>query len=144
MDDSHKIVGHPLPNVPQDGRKDRSTAKTCHCYNPVGLSWGQMNEINWSVMKSRFDSGKLVREGEAEVPGWPYQLIMVEGMPGALAAEPEASAAADAKAMPKAGRLALAAEKAKPNKIPTQPPPQRRIAVMTLGVQLCLRWFIEG
>ena len=44
--------------------------------------------------------------------------------------------------MPKAGRLALA-EKAKPNNIPTQPPPQRGVAVMTLGVQLCLRWFIE-
>ena len=67
---------------------------------------------------------------------------MVEGMPGALAAEPQASAA-EAKAMPRVGRLALA-EKAKPNKIPTQPPPQRRVVVMTLGVQLCLRRFIEG
>ena len=67
---------------------------------------------------------------------------MVEGMPGALAAEPQISAV-EAKAMAKSGRLALA-EKAKPNKIPSQPPPQRRIVVMTLGVQLCLRWFIEG
>jgi hypothetical protein len=63
-------------------------------------------------------------------------------VPGALAAEPQASAAA-AKAMPKAGRLALA-ENAKPNKIQNQPPPQRRVVGMTLGVQLRLRWFIEG
>ena len=101
-----------------------------------------MNEIDWSVMKSRIDSGKLVRNGETEFPGWPYQFVMVEGMPGALTAEPQASAA-EAKARPKVGRLALA-EKAKPNKIPNQPPPQHRIVVMTLGVQLCLRWFIEG
>ena len=68
-------------------------------------------------MKSRFDSGKLVRNAQTEFPGWPYQFIMVyiEGMPGALAAEPQASAAAEAKAMPKASRLAFA-EKANPKK----------------------------
>ena len=76
-------------------------------------------------MKSRFDSGKLARNEQTEFPGWPYQFIMydIEGVPEALAAEPQASAAAEAKARPKVGRLALAAEKAKPNKIPTQPPP---------------------
>ena len=108
----------------------------------MGPTWGRMNEISWGTMTSRFNSGKLVRNEQTEFPGWSYQFIMVEGMPGALAAEPQASAA-EAKAMPKVGRLALA-EKAKPNNIPTQPPPQRRIVVMTLGVQLCLRWFIEG
>jgi hypothetical protein len=58
-------------------------------------------------MKSQFDSGKLVHNKPTEFPGWPYQFIVVEGMPGALAAEPQASAA-EAKAMPKAGRLAWA------------------------------------
>jgi len=66
-----------------------------------------MNERNCSVIKSRFDSGKLVRNEQTEVPGWPYQFIVLEGVPGACAAEPQASAA-EAKAMPKAGCLALA------------------------------------
>jgi hypothetical protein len=70
--------------------------------------------LTWGKLKSHFDRGKLVRNEHTEFPEWPY-----------------------------VGRLALA-EKAKPNKIPTQPPPQRCIVVMTLGVQLCLRWFMEG
>ena len=65
MDGSHKVVGNPLPNDPKDGRKDRSTAKTCQCYNPMGLTWGHKNERKWPVMQSRSDSGKLVRNGEA-------------------------------------------------------------------------------
>ena len=69
-------------------------------------------------------------------PGWPYNIILVEGIPQALAAEPQALLAAPA-------ALQLDA-KAKTNKIATLPPPQRRIVVMTLGVQLCLRRFIEG
>ena len=139
MDDSHKVVGYPLPHDQNNARADRSTAKTCQCDSPMGLPWGQMNEINWSVMKSRFDRGNQCTEFPATSSLW----LKLKRMPGALAAEPQASA--EAKAMPKVGRLALAAEKAaKPNKIPTQPPPKRRIGVMTAGVQFCLRCFMEG
>ena len=31
IEGSHKVVGHPLPNDPKNGPKDRSTAETCHC-----------------------------------------------------------------------------------------------------------------
>ncbi len=100
-----------------------------------------MIERNWSVMKKRFDRGELVRNQHT----FPRMALPVHYGRGARALAAESQASAEAKAMPKAGRLALAAEKAaKPKNIPTQPPPRRRIRVMTLGVQLRLRWFMGG
>ena len=66
MDDSDKVVVYPLPNDPNDARADRSTAKTCHRYNPMGLSSGYMNERNCAVMQARLDSGKLVRNEQTD------------------------------------------------------------------------------
>ena len=79
-------------------------------------------------------------------PGWPFNRILAEGVPGALAAEPQAWAAGSApvpKAMPKVASALASRRDAETEREPPQPP-QRRIVVMTLGVQLCLRLFGEG
>ena len=45
----------------------------------------------------------------------------------------------------KAGGPCIGSEEgSKTPKHQTQPPPERRVGVMTLGVQLCLRWFMYG
>ena len=108
-----------------------------------------MRQRDWAVMQARFDQGIMIRNESVACPGWPFNFILAEGVPGALAAEPQASAAGSApvpKAMPKAAFALASRRDAEPEREPTPPPqpPQRRIVVMTLGVQLCLRWFGEG
>ena len=106
----------------------------------MNLTWGQMHERNWALMKTRFNEGTMIRNECIPCPGWPYQFILA----GALAAEPQASAAAGSAPEPKAMPKSAFARPQRPMPTPTPEPPQRPIVVMTLGVQLCLRWFGEG
>ena len=98
-------------------------------------------------MRARCQQGMMIRNASVTCPGWSFNFFLAEGVPGALAAEPQASAAGSApvpKAMPKAAFALASRRDAEPEREPTPPPPQRRTVVMTLGVQLCLRWFGEG
>ncbi|MFM7988781.1 MAG: hypothetical protein ACKPKO_56650, partial [Candidatus Fonsibacter sp.] len=45
IEHSHKVVGDPLPNDPNNARANRSTAKTCQCYNPMNLTWGTCAQV---------------------------------------------------------------------------------------------------
>ena len=73
----------------------------------MNLTWWGMNERSWAVMRALFQQGIMIRDESVACPGWPVSYIHAEGVPGALAAEPNASAAGSApvpKAMPKAAR----------------------------------------
>eukprot|EP00975_Prorocentrum_lima_P035441 7443562-Prorocentrum_lima.AAC.1 len=54
----------------------------------MNLTWGQMNERNFSVMSQRTQRGECVRNRETPRPGWPYQII---GVAVTMAAERRAT-----------------------------------------------------
>ena len=75
--ESHDVVGYPLPNS-SDQREDRNHSKTVNCYNPERLTWGKMNEHNYTVMSRRTQLGEYIRNHRKTArPGWPYQIAEI-------------------------------------------------------------------
>ena len=83
MDDSHKVVGHPLPNDTNNARADRSTANTCQCYSPMGLTWRAhertklvSQEIHYLIVASSFATNRH------NSPDGPTSSLWLKGCPG--------------------------------------------------------------
>ena len=144
--ESHHVVGFPLPNDSSNRRADRSTSKTVNCFNPMNLSWGQMNERNWNVMSERTQRGEYVRNRDTR-PGWPYQIIGGVGV--TMAAEPQVTTTTttdDNDSEPPLHRQRTSRSisvASLPFRFPRRMP-QRPVIVLTTGVTLVNRWFNQS
>ena len=78
-EESHQRIGFPIPNA-ENTRDDRNISKICNCYNPNGYSWGEVNQINHTLMTERLAAGQIVRNlhvASIDRLGWPFLVTTI-------------------------------------------------------------------
>ncbi|MCP4243295.1 MAG: hypothetical protein GY772_22285 [bacterium] len=160
LEDSHREVGYPIPNAREGGlRRDRGTAKVCNCRNPRALTWGQMNEENHALMSRRLREGKVARNLGRSL-GWPWEYVEVEARlalrPAPLphtychtCTHPPTTHSCHPPLMPQAPPPPPPPREAPPPPAAAAPAapaaplaqPRLHLVIVTLGVDLLVRWF---